>query len=117
MQRIHERAILRSGVPESENVVDGAPVPDVREGAYTAYVDNFLAFDINHERARAKVAAVMSGLTRMGLEVEHDDPYANGADAEVLGWRIRRRPTAVCPKPERLWKARLAVRGALARGR
>lgn len=79
-----------------------APVPNVHEGAHTAYVDNFLAFDTEKELAEAKVSAVMAELTRMGLEVQRDDPYANGPSAEVLGWRIRRRPAAVGPKPERL---------------
>lgn len=46
-----------------------------------------------------------------------DNPYSNGPEAEVLGWRIRRRPAAVSPKPERLWRARFALRGALARGK
>lgn len=114
MQRIHERAIMRGGVPESENLVDGAPALDVRDGVSTAYVDNFIAFDVNYERAQAKVPSVMSELTRMGIEVERDDPHEKGGDAEVLGWEIRRRPASVRPRPERLRRARFPAgdRGA-----
>ncbi|CAK0839605.1 unnamed protein product, partial [Prorocentrum cordatum] len=53
-QKVHRNILLQKGgfenVPE---VVDGMPTPPIQDGAYTAYVDNFISFGVNPDRPAA----------------------------------------------------------------
>ena len=116
-QRIHEQIITRSGLPDAERLVDRRPAPPPRPSCHTAYVDNFIAFGTDRGAVEGKVATVMRHLEAAGLVVEREEPYDAGRrEATVLGWQVQRRPVAVRPRRERLWRARLALRALVWRG-
>ncbi|CAK0903021.1 unnamed protein product, partial [Prorocentrum cordatum] len=77
------------------------------------YVDNYVVFSTSEAVVRERLAGVSRTLEARGLPL-HKDSVSCGRDV-VLGWEIDCLRRTFRPTPERVWKARLAIRGLLAR--
>ncbi|CAK0902508.1 unnamed protein product [Prorocentrum cordatum] len=117
-QRVHERTSVEAGACPEQRIVDRRPPPPMTPGAHLEYVDNFIAIGTDSEWAAALVRRVSDALRARGLEVKAEDHAGElPGESEALGWCIDRGRCIVRPTRARLWRARLAVRGVLGRGR
>ncbi|CAK0816959.1 unnamed protein product, partial [Prorocentrum cordatum] len=84
-QRVHRNILLQKGGFESvPEVVDGMPTPPIQDGAYTAYVDNFISFGVNPGRPAALLRSAQEALSGAGLPLH--DPDLPASVSEQLGW-------------------------------
>ncbi|CAK0826987.1 unnamed protein product [Prorocentrum cordatum] len=117
-QRVHERTSVEAGACPEQRIVDHRPPPPMTPGAHLEYVDNFIAIGTDSEWVAALVRRVSDALRARGLEVKAEDHAGElPGESEALGWCIDRGRCIVRPTRARLWRARLAVRGVLGRGR
>ncbi|CAK0878156.1 unnamed protein product [Prorocentrum cordatum] len=116
-QSIMERIAEQSGCPESQRLHDGRPAPGLSEFGHLQYVDNFVSFGYDRVAVRAAVARVAAELGRRGLVVALEDHAGEHEGTfNVLGWDIAA-SGRLSASGRRLWRARLAVRCLLRRGR
>eukprot|EP00959_Pyramimonas_sp_CCMP1952_P010602 222285-Pyramimonas_sp.AAC.1 len=53
-QKVHRNILLqKGGFDSAPELVDGMPAPHIQDGAYTAYVDNFISFGVDPDRPAA----------------------------------------------------------------
>ncbi|CAK0813222.1 unnamed protein product, partial [Prorocentrum cordatum] len=117
-QRVHERTSVEAGACPELRIADRRPPPPMTPGAHLEYVDNFIAIGTDSEWVAALVRRVSDALRARGLEVKAEDHAGEvPGESEALGWCIDRGRCLVRPARARLWRARLAVRGVLGRGR
>ncbi|CAK0877769.1 unnamed protein product [Prorocentrum cordatum] len=114
-QKVHRNILVQKGgfdgVPE---LVDGMPAPHIQDGAYTAYVDNFISFGVDPDRPAALLKSAQEALSSAGLPLHEPDLPASVS--EQLGWVFDGERGAVRPKSRRAWRLRLGIQGLLARG-
>ncbi|CAK0857930.1 unnamed protein product [Prorocentrum cordatum] len=116
-QSIMERIAEQSGCPEPQRLHDGRPAPGLSEFGHLQYVDNFVSLGYDRDAVRAAVARVAAELERRGLVVTLEDHAGEHEGTfNVLGWDIAA-SGRLSASGSRLWRARLAVRCLLRRGR
>jgi len=116
-QKIHERIVEEAGSDPKYRITDKTCTPDLSRPCHTQYVDNFIAISSDADHVKKSVTAAIAALEARGLVVHEEDHGGESATAKLLGWVIDRRSGRLVASPERLWRARLAIRALLARGR
>ncbi|CAK0830780.1 unnamed protein product, partial [Prorocentrum cordatum] len=114
-QRVHRAIVLGKGdLSETAEIVDGRPPADVSEGAFAAYVDNFVAFGTGPERPAAMLDAARKALEGAGPPVHPTEPPATVSGQ--LGWVFDGERGALRPKNRRVWRLRLGLLELLKKG-
>ncbi|CAK0810560.1 unnamed protein product, partial [Prorocentrum cordatum] len=114
-QRVHRSIVLeKGGLPGAAEIIDGRPPADVREGAFTPYVDNFVAFGAGPERPGEMLDAARKALEGVGLPVHPAE--APVTVSEQLGWVFDGERGALRPKSRRVWRLRLGILELLKKG-
>ena len=112
-QSIHEELAGAAGLHEEDRIRDSQRVPQGRV-RHTQYVDNMIVLGPDHAEVCQRYQQAVATLKEAGLQV-HEEETAEG-DATILGWNFSR-SGQVRPTHGRAWKARLALRGLLRKGR
>ncbi|CAK0864325.1 unnamed protein product, partial [Prorocentrum cordatum] len=114
-QRVHRSiALVKGAPPGAAEIVDGRPPADVREGAFAAYVDSFVAFGTGPERPGEMLDAARKALEGVGLPVHPTE--APVTVSEQLGWVFDGERGALRPKSRRVWRLRLVILELLKKG-
>ncbi|CAK0868150.1 unnamed protein product, partial [Prorocentrum cordatum] len=114
-QRVHRSIVLeKGGLPGAAEIIDGRPPADVREGASTAYVDNFVAFGTGPERPGEMLDAARKALEGVGLPAHPTETPVTVS--EQLGWVFDGEREALRPKSRRVWRLRLGILELLKKG-
>ncbi|CAK0818121.1 unnamed protein product [Prorocentrum cordatum] len=116
-QTVHERIVEQAGASPENRIVDKQATPDLHRACHSQYVDNFIAVSTDASAVRSLVADAIRALEGRGLVV-HEEEYSGGDKvAQVSGWQIDGSRGRAAATPLRLWRARLAIRAVLRRGR
>eukprot|EP00959_Pyramimonas_sp_CCMP1952_P044471 929372-Pyramimonas_sp.AAC.1 len=112
-----ERVAEAAGCGDDARLRDGRPAPSLDPSCYIEYVGNFVSIGNDAEAVRSAVARVMTELKRRGLAVTREEHLGDReGEYAVLGWSVTA-AGRLSASASRLWRARLAVRGLLRRGR
>ena len=112
-QSIHEELAEKSGLLESDRLRDRKRPPH-SDSFHSQYVDNLIVMGSHEQQVRQRFEKAVAELKGAGLQVHEEE--TNVGDAVVLGWEYTR-DGIFRPYRKRAWKARLAIRGLLRKGR
>ncbi|CAK0878435.1 unnamed protein product, partial [Prorocentrum cordatum] len=116
-QSVMERVAEAAGCGDDARLRDGRPAPSLDPSCHLEYVDNFVSIGYGAEAVRSAVTRVMTELKRRGLVVTRGGHLGDSeGEFAVLGWSITA-AGRLSASASGLWRARLAVRGLLRRGR
>ncbi|CAK0799436.1 unnamed protein product, partial [Prorocentrum cordatum] len=116
-QSVMERVAEAAGCGDYSRLRDGRPAPSLDPSCHLEYVDNFVSIGYDAEAVRSAVTRVMTELSRRGPVVTREEPLGDSeGEFAVLGWSVTA-AGRLSASASRLWRARLAVRGFLRRGR
>ncbi|CAK0824773.1 unnamed protein product, partial [Prorocentrum cordatum] len=116
-QTVHERIVEQAGASPENRIVDKQVTPDLHRACHSQYVDNFIAVSTDASAVRSLVADAIRALEGRGLVVHEEEYSGEDKVAQVWGWQIDGSRGRVAATPVRLWRARLAIRAVLRRGR
>ena len=113
-QKVHEFLVRdASEISPERAVVDRRMPPHLSSGAHAEYVDNFIAFALDPDRANHLRDLAVGRLRSAGLPVhEVNDARLN---ATTLGWQFS--GDCVGATSRRLWRLRIGTLALLERGR
>ncbi|CAK0874607.1 unnamed protein product, partial [Prorocentrum cordatum] len=116
-QWLMERVAEASGCDDASRLRVGRPAPSLSPACHLEYVDSHVSIGYDAEVVRTNVARMMQELERRGLVVTRE-AHLGEVDGEfsVLGWALSS-TGRFSSSASRLWRARLAARALVRRGR
>ena len=106
--------LVRNVLPTIPFLDDHSPVPSMKDGCVSVYVDNFAAMGVEPEMTKRNKDAVLKEVKRVGLST-HDERDEIG-DAILLGVQFKSGQRLV-PRGDRRWRLYHAIVEARRRGR
>ena len=112
-QKIHERLVLRAGLPAEQRRQDRKPVGS-QSCMHLQYVDNLVVIGSSAKKVETSFKAAVDELKNVGLQVHEVELGDDGA--QILGWHLSA-DGHMSPTKKRFWKVRMVIRGMLKQGK